>query len=67
MFFEKFKQANDYRKIQDIVTHRKHVVKKCKQYKQDLSTIPGYTVILLTNAENKAWLPVLYMRILIKP
>ena len=54
MFFEKFKQANDYRKIQDIVTHRKHVVKKCKQYKQDLSTIPGYTVILLTNAENKA-------------
>jgi len=54
MFFEKFKQANDYRKIQDIVTHRKHAVKKCNQYKQDLTAIPGYTVILLTNAENNA-------------
>jgi len=47
MFFKKYKDANLYKKLEEIRTHKKHAVKKSNKYLPDCSTIPGYTVILI--------------------
>ena len=55
MFFTKKKDADLYRKIEEIRTHRKYKVVPCLKPVNIFDDVKGYTLVLVTNENEGKW------------